>query len=359
MLYVDVKKKLGSFQLETKFEINGERLALLGGSGCGKTMTLKCIGGIEKPDEGIIILNKRVLFDSKKKINLVPQERKVGLLFQNYALFPNMTLKENIGIGIAKDNKRKDEIIEEKIKEFSLKGLKDNYPHQLSGGQQQRVALARMLVNNPEILMFDEPFSALDDHLRWQMEKFLLSALDNFKGSSLYVSHNINEVYRLSDKIAIMDDGKVKSINDKVSLFNKPDSRKTALVTGCKNISHISRLDSEFVYASDWDLKLRCQGDFNENISYIGIHSHNIGYDFTGFTKEDVPLRENEYDFIVIDIIKNIFSSILIISSNNKKPGILGQMYLEIPNIELNPSIGINHPIRVVLDKENLFLMTP
>ena len=136
-------------------------------------MTLKCIAGIEKPDEGQIVLNNRVLFDRQEKINLLPQERKVGLLFQNYALFPNMTLEENIAIGIPKNCKNKQKVIEEKIDAFSLKGLEKNYPHQLSGGQQQRVALARMLVNEPEILMLDEPFSALDEHLRWKMEQLI------------------------------------------------------------------------------------------------------------------------------------------------------------------------------------------
>src|SRR5690554_5287132 len=143
MLYVNIKKSFKDFSLDIEFETNKETLALFGPSGCGKSMTLKCIAGIEKPDEGEIILNNRILFSSKKKINLSPQKRKVGLLFQNYALFPNMTLEENIKIGIPKNHPNKDEIVKEIIKGFSLEGLENNYPHQLSGGQQQRTALGR------------------------------------------------------------------------------------------------------------------------------------------------------------------------------------------------------------------------
>lgn len=168
-------------------------------------MTLKCIAGIEKPDSGKIILNGKVLFDSENNINLPPQERNVGLLFQNYALFPNMTLKENIIAGV-KDEKNK-KFVDNLISDFSLNGLENHYPNQLSGGQQQRVALARMLINEPEIIMLDEPFSALDEHLKWSMEKELSGIIKKFTGPVLYVSHNKDEVFRLSDNISVMDRG--------------------------------------------------------------------------------------------------------------------------------------------------------
>ena len=168
MLYIDIRKQLGDFTLDVQLETNKETLALFGASGCGKTVTLKCIAGIEKPDVGEIVLNDKILFSSKKNINLSPQKRNVGLLFQSYALFPNMTLEENIAISVSKNCSDKDKIVKRKIREFSLEGLEKNYPHELSGGQQQRTALARMLVNDPKILMLDEPFSALDEHLRWK-----------------------------------------------------------------------------------------------------------------------------------------------------------------------------------------------
>ena len=203
-IYVDIKKSFGNFKLNIQFEAGDEIFALLGASGCGKSITLKCIAGIEKPDEGQIILDGVTLFDSNKKINLSPQKRKTGLLFQNYALFPNMTVEENIGVAIKNSKSSKENIINTYINMFHLHGLEKHFPHQLSGGQQQRVALARILASEPNILMLDEPFSALDSYLKWQLEQEMSNILNNYKGTTLFVSHNRDEVYRLCDKICVI-----------------------------------------------------------------------------------------------------------------------------------------------------------
>ena len=153
-LYVDIEKRLGAFRLQSKFEVAGETLALLGASGCGKSMTLKCIAGIVTPDRGRIVLNGRVLFDSEKKIDLTPQQRRVGYLFQQYALFPNMTVEQNILCGIREGSRaEKRALAAEKIRMFRLEGLEKKHPAQLSGGQQQRVALARILCSEPQALL--------------------------------------------------------------------------------------------------------------------------------------------------------------------------------------------------------------
>ena len=358
MLYVDIKKKVGSFQLDLQFEAKDETLALLGASGCGKSMTLKCIAGIETPDKGTIILNNRILYDSEKKINILPQDRKVGLLFQNYALFPNMTLKENIAIAIPKNHTNKEEIINKKIDDFSLKGLENNYPHQMSGGQQQRVALARMLVNEPQILMFDEPFSALDEHLRWQMEQELLVVLKAHKGSSLYVSHNKDEVFRISDRIAVLDSGRIESINDKQTLFNKPTNLNTAIITGCKNISKVRKIDEDFVYAIDWDLILRCDDKFEKDTEYIGIHTTSIDI---GISKKEATTSfcaENEYILKIIHKIQNIFTTIFILSTKkHSKIGDPSIIYMEIPNVSLDQNLNFENSLQIYLPREALFLM--
>ena len=189
-LYVDIEKRLGAFRLQSKFEVADETLALLGVSGCGKSVTLKCIAGIMTPDRGRIVLNGRVLFDSEKRTDLTPQQRRVGYLFQQYALFPNMTVEQNILCGIREGSRsEKRALAAEKLRMFRLEGLEKKHPAQLSGGQQQRVALARILCSEPQAILLDEPFSALDSYLKWELE--LTELLGAFDGPILWVSHEL------------------------------------------------------------------------------------------------------------------------------------------------------------------------
>ena len=163
-LEVNIRKSFSSFTLDVAFEAGDETLGFLGASGCGKSLTMRCIAGIETPDEGRIVVNDRVFFDSERKINLTPQQRKTALLFQSYMLFPNLTVAENVAAGIGREASKadRDALVAAELKRFGLEGFDRRYPAQLSGGQQQRVALARMLAARPGILMLDEPFSALD-----------------------------------------------------------------------------------------------------------------------------------------------------------------------------------------------------
>lgn len=273
-LSVNIQKKLGSFCLDVDLEAEGGVLALLGASGCGKSMTLKCIAGIEKPDSGRIVLDGRVLYDSEQKIDLPPQKRKVGYLFQNYALFPHMTIRQNIAAGIR--SRRKDsQRIEEAVHAMHLEGLEDRLPARLSGGQQQRAALARILVNEPEVLLLDEPFSALDSHLRFRLEQQLRNTMREFGKTVLFVSHNRDEAYRLSDRMAVLHDGKIQVIGTKKEVFRAPKTRKGAVLTGCKNISPIQKLDERHVTALDWGMELELAQDA-EDASYVGIRMHDV-----------------------------------------------------------------------------------
>ncbi len=192
-LCIDIEKQLKSFTLKVKFDQENNIIGFLGESGCGKSMTLKCIAGIETPTKGKIILNNRVLFDSEKGIDLPIQDRNVGLLFQDYSLFPHMTVRQNIEIGLLNlDKKDIREISNKYIDKFKLNELENRYPHQLSGGQSQRVALARVLATSPQILLLDEPFSALDYHLRRDIENELMDTLHEYNKSSIFVTHDIN-----------------------------------------------------------------------------------------------------------------------------------------------------------------------
>ena len=191
-LLVDIQKQLGDFTLNVLLESDGGIVGLLGASGCGKSMTLKCIAGIEKPDSGHIELDGTVLFDAESGINLSPQERRVGYLFQNYALFPNMTVRQNILCGMHREKNRavREAKLREMLRLFQLEGLEHHRPYQLSGGQMQRTALARILVNEPHLLMLDEPFSALDSHLREKLQMELRRLLADYGRDVLMVTHS-------------------------------------------------------------------------------------------------------------------------------------------------------------------------
>lgn len=217
--------------------MDGGVFAILGASGCGKSMTLKCIAGIERPDEGRIVLNDRVLFDSKKKINLPPQKRKVGYMFQDYALFPNMNVVQNIqaGMGRKPDQKK----VQEYITGFHLTGLEKHMPDQLSGGQKQRVAMARMLAAEPELLLLDEPFAALDSYLKWKMEQQMMDLLKDIQKPALFVSHSRDEVYRLCDTVSCINQGKMEVIEPVKEFFKNPKTKTAALLSGCKNICSV------------------------------------------------------------------------------------------------------------------------
>ena len=185
MLKVNIQKELKEFDLDVDFELKSKRLGILGPSGCGKSMTLKSIAGIVNPDSGFISLNDTVYFDSSNKTNLKPQKRNVGYLFQNYALFPNMSVEENIAIGLGKDCDKNH--LSEIIKRFHLNGLEKRYPRQLSGGQQQRVALARIMAYGPDVILLDEPFSAMDTFLKEQLRLELVNSLEDFDGFPLWL----------------------------------------------------------------------------------------------------------------------------------------------------------------------------
>lgn len=274
-LYVDIEKHLHSFCLRAKFEADREILALLGASGCGKSMTLKCIAGIEKPDRGRIVLDGETLYDSEKHICLSPQKRRVGYLFQNYALFPHMTVEQNICAGMGRMTREERHAEAVRLMErFYLQGLEKQLPTRLSGGQQQRVALARILASNPRILMLDEPFSALDTWLRWQLEQEMSEVLRQFSGTTLFVSHNRNEVYRLCDRIGVIADGNLQPVREKWELFKAPETVEACLLTGCKNISPVRVEPDGRVTATAWGVTLAADRPADASVRHVGIRAH-------------------------------------------------------------------------------------
>ena len=206
-LEVNIEKKLDGFTLRAAFSAGNIPTALLGASGCGKSMTLRCIAGIVKPDRGRIVLDGRVLFDSAQHIDLPPQQRGVGLLFQNYALFPNMTVEQNIlcGLKTEKDPAARRAACAEMLRAMRLETLAKRYPAQLSGGQQQRVAIARAIATDPKIIYFDEPTSGLDYDSMVRVSR-LIEQLSASGVIVFVVSHDFEFIVRTCTEVVQLDD---------------------------------------------------------------------------------------------------------------------------------------------------------
>ncbi|MCC5637707.1 molybdate ABC transporter permease subunit [Nostoc sp. CHAB 5844] len=277
-LFIDIEKKLPSFHLKVSFSTNEQPLGLLGGSGAGKSMILRCIAGIETPNRGRIVLNGRVLFDSETGINLPSRDRRIGFLVQNYALFPNMTVAQNIAFGLPKGlsaaNARVQ--IDEQLTAMQLSGLGDRYPHQLSGGQQQRVALARALASQPEALLLDEPFSALDTHLRSQLEQQMTETLTDYQGVALFVTHNMDEAYRVCPNLLVLEHGQAVHHSSKYEIFEHPASVSVAQLTGCKNFSRAVVQGVQKIQALDWGCHLEVLEPIPDKLSHVGIRAHQL-----------------------------------------------------------------------------------
>ena len=300
-LFVDIEKQLGNFNLKIKFETNKNVASLLGASGSGKSMTLKAVAGIITPDRGRIVLNDRVLFDSEQKINVKIQDRNVGYFFQDYALFPNMNVRQNIMMGMKKYPKDYDREtrLQEIAKMMGIDGLLNHQIHQLSGGQKQRVALARIIVNDPEIILFDEPFSALDEHLRTKLQMDMKKMIENLQKEAIIVTHNRDEAYTLSQETILIDEGHVVEFNDTKELFKNPHYLKTSIITGCKNNIPCVVHDDK-VSAPSYGIIFQIKG-VDKDIKYIGLRAHHFS------AKE----KENSYPIRVIDVVEQPFENLV------------------------------------------------
>jgi molybdate transport system permease protein len=276
-LEVAIEKNVPGFRLAVEFSTDGGPLGLLGPSGSGKTMTLRAIGGLETPDRGRIVLNGRVLFDSERGIDVPARARRIGLLFQNYALFPHLNVAKNIAFGLRRlPEGERNQRVAQQLGAAHLGGLAERYPATLSGGEQQRVALARALAVEPAALLLDEPFSALDTHLRSALERQLREMLASYGGSTLFVSHNLEEAYRVCEKLVVLENGKVAAHGPKEEIFRHPPTFEVARVTGCKNFSRARRFSDGRVEALDWGCTLRVAQQFPKPIEHVAIRAHYV-----------------------------------------------------------------------------------
>ncbi len=278
-LEVQVAKQLPNFALDVSFTAGDAPLGILGPSGAGKTMLLRCIAGLEQPDRGRIDLNGRVLLDTAARIRVPARDRRVGLLFQHYALFPNRTVAENIAFGLrnlpAEEQSRR---LAALIERTHARGLEARYPRELSGGEQQRVALARALSIEPEALLLDEPLSALDTHLRSQVEAQLQETFAAYRRPTLVVTHNIEEAYRLGEQLLVLARGRVAAFGGKEEIFRHPPSLEVAQLTGCKNFSRARTVSDHAIEALDWGCNLRVAHTLARPAAHVGIRAHHIDF---------------------------------------------------------------------------------
>jgi molybdate transport system ATP-binding protein len=209
-LQLSVRKDLGGFRLDVSWGVGNELAVLFGYSGAGKSTTFQMIAGLMRPDNGSILLNGRVLYDSAAKVNLAPQNRHLGYLFQDLALFPHMTVRQNVLYGASgRSREEKEDAAEEMLRRFRMSGLSQKFPDQISGGQKQRVALARALAGNPQALLLDEPFSALDMPVRRDMRDIVTEIQRSFRIPVILVTHDADEAEAIADRMIVYFSGRV------------------------------------------------------------------------------------------------------------------------------------------------------
>lgn len=307
-LFVDIRKQMEDFRLDVHFEAETERLALLGASGCGKSVTLRCIAGILTPDEGKIVLDGATLFDSAAGINLPPQKRQVGYLFQQYALFPHMTVRQNIAAAV-RNKTRRAEQTGELLGRFRLEDVAHKKPHQISGGQQQRCALARILASEPKAILLDEPFSALDSYLKQQLELELTETLDHFPGPVLWVSHDRGEVFRSCRRVCVLENGRSQGTYSLRQLFHAPGTEAAARLSGCENFTE-ALPGEDRVTLPKWGLTLSCHQAVPGPVCRAAIRARHV-----------IPGNgENAFPCAVERVVQDVFTTIVLLRPETAAP---------------------------------------
>ncbi len=258
------------------FEVRpGEMLVIVGPSGCGKTTLLRLIAGLERPDSGAIVLHGRTVTGARAWVP--PEERNVGMVFQDFSLFPHLTVGQNVSFGLNPFSETETRHADELVGMLGLAGLLDRYPHQLSGGEQQRVAVARALAQQPEVILFDEPFSNLDAHLRPRMRRELKRTLRQLGGTALFITHDQSEALEVADRLAVLREGQLEQLDSPEAVYHRPATSFVAEFVG----------DAEFLRGTVRDGWLRTE---------LG------GHELPAAVKDHPLVRENSGGFVDVMI---------------------------------------------------------
>ena len=363
-LAVKLTKRLKGFSLDVAWDIGNEVAVLFGSSGAGKSMTLQLIAGLMEPDDGFVRSNGNIFFDKSLGINVSPQQRSFGYVFQDRILFPHMTVNENIAYGLKGESKDERALrLREMIRLFRLERLEEMAPSKISGGQKQRVALSRALIGRPKALLLDEPFTALDSSLRFEMRSLLQEVRNQFDIPVVLVTHDFEDAYLLGDRIMIYIDGRVEQLGTRDEVFLKPRSGKVARFLGVKNLYRAKVVGME---GSPKRLTLQVNGHpfFVPGEEYPNAFEVGQEVDLYVRPEEVMILREGKP---IKDVLRqNILKGTIVDITDRRKDYIVhvrteeGNLPFEIsiPNYafrNLNLSVGKN--VRISLREESLWIM--
>lgn len=332
----------------------GDIIVILGPSGSGKTTLLRCLNFLERADQGTMDfdgIHTDLKTASKSTISQV--RKKTAFVFQNYSLFQNKTALENVmeGLIIArKVPKKKAEAIAKKtLDKVGLSERYDYYPSQLSGGQQQRVALARMMIGEPEAILLDEPFSALDGYLKDTLQKDMEDFLKQYQGDMIMVTHSRDEAFRFCKELMLLKDGRTLTFGDTRHLFEQPGLLEVARLTGCKNNSRARKLGAYEIEALDWGLKLHTTQEVPDDITHVAIRGH-------WMQPADTP-GQNTVPFEVQDYIETTFEHQYLVKCPNADTDAVLWWMRPKPNFQLDPRANL--PKYLYLPPEHLMLLKP
>ena len=271
---VEIQKEYHGKMQHISFQTTSSRIGILGDSEERVRLLLQCIVGVETPDQGKISIDGKSIYDSEKEINFKPQERKLGCLFQDYALFPFMTTAENIACGFRGDKGKKKTTVQEYLKRYHLKGAEKKYPHQLSEIEQLYTAVARMMIGEPELILLEDVFSGWTSLQKELLSQTLDPLFEEYQGTVLLTSGNFRHIYELCEDVAVFCEGKTVAAGNVRQLYKDPQSLDAARLMGCRNYSRIERLDEHHICALDWEIVLRTAKQVEEDITYVGIYDH-------------------------------------------------------------------------------------